>query len=101
MTVSIFFYILILVRVMFCCGAVVFFFNFQHLLIRLIRIEFLMLRMFIYVYLYLINIQFELIFTIIFLGFIVREGVLGLSLLISIVRITGNNYFQSLNLFKW
>lgn len=54
-----------------------------------------------YIYIYLLIIKFELIFSIVFLSFIVSEGVLGLSLLISIVRIFGNNYFQSLNLFKW
>lgn len=35
-----------------------------------------------------------------FLRFIVCEGVLGLSLLISIIRYYGNNNFQLMNLFK-
>lgn len=39
-------------------------------------------------------------FIIIFLRFIVCEGVLGLSLLISIIRILGNSNIQNLNLLK-
>lgn len=43
--------------------------------------------------------NYELFFRVVFLIFSVCGGVIGLSLLISIVRGFGNNYFQSINIF--
>ena len=63
------------------------------------RLEYIVLRIFLFIYLYLIFIEYEIFFTIVFLSFRVCEGVIGLSLLISIVRNYGNNYLQSLNFF--
>lgn len=90
-----------LVLLFFICGFLRFCLNYQHFLINLISIEFIMLRLFLFSYIYILIIKFELIFLIVFLTFIVREGVLGLTLLIVLVRSIGNNYFQSINLFKW
>lgn len=91
--------IILLISFIFIRGFLLFCLNYQHLLINLIRIEFIILRIFRIIYSYILLMRFEISFSIIFLSFIVGEGVLGLSLLISIVRSFGNNYFQSLNLF--
>ena len=60
----------------------------------------MILRLFTFSFIYILIVNSDLSFSIIFLSFMVREGVLGLSLLISIVRSFGNNYFQSLRLFQ-
>lgn len=85
----------------FFCGILSFCLNYQYLLINLIRLEFIILRLFLLSYMYMVIVKYELIFSIIFIRFIVGEGVLGLSLIIALVRSIGNNYFQSINLFKW
>jgi NADH-ubiquinone oxidoreductase chain 4L len=95
----IFFYFFLIPILLFFCGLLVFFFNYKHLLINLLRLEYIVLRIFLFIYLYLIFIEYEIFFTIVFLSFRVCEGVIGLSLLISIVRNYGNNYLQSLNFF--
>lgn len=74
--------------------------NFKYLLINLLRIEFIILRLFFNIYLNLILFNFEIFFLIVFLRFIVCEGVLGLSLLISIVRILGSSNIQNIYLLK-
>lgn len=95
------FFIIFIIIIFFISGILKFLINYRYLLINLVRIEFIILRIFLLSYLYFLIIQYELIFLIVFLTFIVREGVLGISLLISMVRIFGNNYFQSINLFLW
>lgn len=54
-------------------------------------------NLFILVYLIEINI-FYIIY---FLIFVVCEGALGLSLIVLIVRIYGNDYINSIRLIKW
>lgn len=70
----------------------------KHLLVVLLRLEFIILRLFFFLIIYLINIDYEFYFLIIFLVFSVCEGALGLSILISIIRTNGNDYFQRFNL---
>lgn len=83
---------------MFLIGRYTFVSNRKHLLISLLSLEFLVLRLFLLLFYYL-NMNFmENYFLIIFLVFSVCEGVLGLSILVSIIRTHGNNYFQSYNL---
>lgn len=91
---------MVFILVFFVCGRAVFCINYYYLLVNLISIEFMILRLFLFVYMFLLIVKFELIFSIIFLRFMVSEGVLGVSLLIVIVRILGNNYFQSIDLLK-
>lgn len=79
-------------------GVVVYLSNNKHLLIILLRLEFLVLGLFGYIFIYLIIYTIEIYFRIIFLTFCVCEGVLGLSILVSIIRTHGNNYFQSFNI---
>lgn len=75
-----------------------FIFNHKHLLITLLRLEFIVLSLFFIIFLILIYFNIEIYFSILFLIFRVCEGALGLSLLVSIIRTHRNNYFQSFNI---
>nr|YP_010620950.1 NADH dehydrogenase subunit 4L [Catara rugosicollis]WAX39294.1 NADH dehydrogenase subunit 4L [Catara rugosicollis] len=81
--------------IMFFCGIWVFSYNYKHLLITLLGLEFIVLVLFLMLYFYLNNYNYELFFTMIFLTFSVCEGALGLSILVSMIRSYGNDYFQS------
>nr|YP_010620924.1 NADH dehydrogenase subunit 4L [Archiblatta hoeveni]WAX39255.1 NADH dehydrogenase subunit 4L [Archiblatta hoeveni] len=85
----IFFYI------MFFCGVWVFTSNHKHLLVTLLSLEFIVLVVFLMLYYYLSGYNNELFFSMIFLTFSVCEGALGLSILVSMIRSYGNDYFQS------
>lgn len=81
----------------FIFGCLVFSSNRKHLLITLLSLEFIVLSLFLFIFIYLNNNNIEIYFLIIFLVFSVCEGALGLSILVSIIRTHGNNYFQSFN----
>ena len=81
----------------FIIGCLVFVSNRKHLLITLLRLEFIVLSLFIYIYIYINMNSIEIYFLVVFLVFRVCEGALGLSILVSIIRTHGNNYFQSFN----
>ena len=81
----------------FILACIVFISNRKHLLITLLSLEYLMLRLFLFLFIYLIRRNIEIYFLIVFLVFRVCEGALGLSILVSIIRTHGNNYFQSFN----
>ena len=84
----------------FFSGIWVFSSNRKHLLITLLRLEFLVLILFFSLYIYLNTINYELYFSVVFLTFSVCEGALGLSILVSIIRGYGNDYFQSFRLLQ-
>jgi NADH-ubiquinone oxidoreductase chain 4L len=84
----------------FFCGIWVFSSSRRHLLITLLRLEFIVLVLFIIIYFYLCMFNYELYFVILFLVFSVCEGSLGLSILVSIIRGFGNDYFQSYNVLQ-
>lgn len=69
----------------------------KHLLITLLRLEYIILRLFLFIYIYLAYNCIEIYLLIVFLVFGVCEGALGLSILVAIIRTHGNNYFQSFN----
>lgn len=73
-------------------------YNHKHLLIILLRLEFIILIIYFFLINYLSLFELELFFRMIFLVFRVCEGVLGLSILILIIRIHGNDNFQILNI---
>lgn len=75
-----------------------FFINRKHLLITLLRLELVILTLFIIIYFYLSYFSYEFYFVVVFLTISVCERVLGLSLLVSIIRSYGNDYFNSLNI---
>lgn len=70
----------------------------KHLLLILLRLEFIILSLFFGLFVYLREINYELYFSILFIGFGVCEGALGLSLLVSIIRTHGNDYVQTFNI---
>lgn len=91
---------LLLPRIMYIIGRVVFISNRKHLLTMLLSLEYIILRLYYILFIYLINIEYEIYFLIIFLTFRVCEGALGLSILVSIIRTHGNDYFQRFNVLQ-
>lgn len=85
---------------LFLFGVLVFVINRKHLLIMLLRLEFIVLRLFLFIYIYLNIYNFESFFRIIFLTFCVCEGALGLSVLVSLIRTHGNDYFNSFSVLQ-
>lgn len=81
-------------------GVWVFISNRKHLLATLLRLEFIVLSLYSLLFIYLLGLGFEIYFTIVFLTFAVCEGALGLSILVSIIRTHGNDYFQSFRVLQ-
>jgi NADH-ubiquinone oxidoreductase chain 4L len=86
--------------ILFFSGVLVFVSNRKHLLITLLSLEFIVLSLFSLLFLYLNFFGYEIFFSIIFLTFRVCEGALGLSILISIIRTHGNDYFNSFRILQ-
>nr|YP_009045706.1 NADH dehydrogenase subunit 4L [Ideopsis similis]AIC83189.1 NADH dehydrogenase subunit 4L [Ideopsis similis]AIW06178.1 NADH dehydrogenase subunit 4L [Ideopsis vulgaris] len=84
--------------VMFLIGNMIFVSKHKHLLIVLLSLEFIVLSLFFFLQIYLMMINYNMYMLMIFLVFSVCEGVLGLSILVSMIRTHGNDYFQSFNL---
>lgn len=70
----------------------------KHLLITLLRLEYVILNIFFLLIFNIIWDRREAYLALIFLVFAVSEGRLGLSLLVSIVRSHGGDYFKRFNL---
>nr|AII02553.1 NADH dehydrogenase subunit 4L [Urodus decens] len=83
---------------MYLVGNLIFILKHKHLLIILLSLEFIVLSIFFFLQLMLMMINNELYMLMVFLVFSVCEGALGLSILVSLIRTHGNDYFQSLNL---
>lgn len=94
MYINLYYYFPVLI---FFIGGWVFISNRKHLLITLLRLEFIVLSLYFFIFIYLNINNIEIYFLIIFLVFRVCEGALGLAILVSIIRTHGNNYFQSFN----
>lgn len=73
----------------------------KHLLLSLLRLEYIVLSAFICLFLTIINYGHEIYLSIIFLVFTVCEGALGLSILVSLVRSQGNDYLSSISILSW
>nr|YP_009255436.1 NADH dehydrogenase subunit 4L [Anopheles homunculus]AND46646.1 NADH dehydrogenase subunit 4L [Anopheles homunculus]AWB98234.1 NADH dehydrogenase subunit 4L [Anopheles homunculus]AWB99430.1 NADH dehydrogenase subunit 4L [Anopheles homunculus]AWB99846.1 NADH dehydrogenase subunit 4L [Anopheles homunculus] len=86
--------------IMFLFGCMVFVSNRKHLLSVLLSLEFMVLSLFIFFFFYLNFMKFESYFSMFFLTFCVCEGVLGLSILVSMIRTHGNDYFQSFSVLQ-
>nr|UQJ75257.1 NADH dehydrogenase subunit 4L [Paraneotermes simplicicornis]URX54067.1 NADH dehydrogenase subunit 4L [Paraneotermes simplicicornis] len=84
----------------FFCGIWVFSSSRKHLLITLLSLEFMVLVLFVAVYFYLCIYNYELYFVMLFLVFSVCEGSLGLSILVSMIRGFGNDYFHSYSMLQ-
>lgn len=84
--------------ILFFLGLLVFVSRQKHLLSILLSLEFIVLRLFTSIIFFFNLFIYESYFSIIFLVFRVCEGALGLSILVSLVRTHGNDYFQSFNI---
>nr|YP_009144702.1 NADH dehydrogenase subunit 4L [Hasora anura]AHH34374.1 NADH dehydrogenase subunit 4L [Hasora anura]AKJ77223.1 NADH dehydrogenase subunit 4L [Hasora anura] len=83
---------------MYMIGNMIFVSKHKHLLIMLLSLEFIVLSIYFMLLLYLSFIEFDMYMLMVFLVFSVCEGALGLSILVSMIRTHGNDYFQSFNL---
>lgn len=88
----------LVILIIFILGNIIFVSKYKHLLIVLLRLEFIVLRIFFFILLLFRIIEYDIYILIVFLVFSVCEGALGLSILVSIIRTHGNDYFQSFNL---
>nr|ATI10829.1 NADH dehydrogenase subunit 4L [Cryptophyllium tibetense] len=86
--------------IMFICGVLSFSFNYDHFLITLLCLEYIVLSLFWLVYLYMFIFLLDMFFIMFLLTFLICEGALGLSLLVNLIRGYGNDYFFSFNLIQ-
>nr|YP_010290252.1 NADH dehydrogenase subunit 4L [Bunaea alcinoe]ULO26032.1 NADH dehydrogenase subunit 4L [Bunaea alcinoe] len=91
-------YNLMIIFIMFIIGNLIFISKNKHLLIILLSLEFIALSIFFFLLMLLSFMEYDMYMLMIFLVFIVCEGALGLSILVSMIRTYGNDYFQSFNL---
>nr|ALO77549.1 NADH deshydrogenase subunit 4L [Myodermum sp. MYO01] len=83
--------------IMYVSGLVSFCLKRKHLLLMLLSLEFIILSLFFNLYLYLMYFGYEFYFGMVFLTVSVCEGALGLSILVSLIRTHGNDYFHTFN----
>nr|YP_010895193.1 NADH dehydrogenase subunit 4L [Neoplesia analis]WJW73732.1 NADH dehydrogenase subunit 4L [Neoplesia analis] len=81
-------------------GIFVFISKRKHLLSMLLSLEYIVLSLFYLLFIYLNMLNYESYFMMVFMTFSVCEGVLGLSVLVSMIRTYGNDYFQSFNILQ-
>nr|YP_009687564.1 NADH dehydrogenase subunit 4L [Limonia phragmitidis]QDX14946.1 NADH dehydrogenase subunit 4L [Limonia phragmitidis] len=86
--------------ILFISGVMMFVFNCKHLLIMLLSLEFIVLSLFLFMLIYLNLYNYESFFSMMFLTFCVCEGALGLSILVSMIRTHGNDYFNSFSVLQ-
>nr|UJG45315.1 NADH dehydrogenase subunit 4L [Anthomyia procellaris] len=89
-----------LLSVLFIMGVFTFVSNRKHLLSMLLSLEYIVLSLFLLLFIYLNMLNYENFFSMMFLTFSVCEGALGLSILVSMIRTHGNDYFQSFNILQ-
>nr|ASU45951.1 NADH dehydrogenase subunit 4L [Halmenus robustus] len=70
----------------------------KHLLMVLLSLEYIVLSLFMLIIVFLIEFDYDYFFPVIFLVFSVCEGALGLSILVSMIRSHGNDFFNSFGL---
>nr|YP_010578903.1 NADH dehydrogenase subunit 4L [Eotmethis rufemarginis]UZP47303.1 NADH dehydrogenase subunit 4L [Eotmethis rufemarginis] len=70
----------------------------KHLLMVLLSLEYIVLSLFLLIIVYLYSFDYDYFFPVIFLVFSVCEGALGLSILVSMIRSHGNDFFNSFGL---
>nr|APX40950.1 NADH dehydrogenase subunit 4L [Galeruca luctuosa] len=89
-----------LLMMMFFSGALMFVLNRKHLLMMLLSLEFIVISLYFSMFFYLSNMTYEYFFSMIYLTMSVCEGALGLSMLILMVRVHGNDYILTFS-FLW
>nr|UKO31665.1 NADH dehydrogenase subunit 4L [Limnophyes sp. YF-2022] len=89
-----------LVYYLFFMGLISFVLMRKHLLSTLLSLEFIVLSLF-FMLLFFLNVQnYEIYFSMFFLVFSVCEGALGISLMVSMIRTHGNDYFNSFSVLQ-
>nr|YP_010852856.1 NADH dehydrogenase subunit 4L [Symbrenthia lilaea]WGL40275.1 NADH dehydrogenase subunit 4L [Symbrenthia lilaea]WGN99225.1 NADH dehydrogenase subunit 4L [Symbrenthia lilaea]WKR35343.1 NADH dehydrogenase subunit 4l [Symbrenthia lilaea] len=88
----------LVIFMMYLFGNMIFVSKYKHLLIVLLSLEFIILSMFFFFMMFLMMMNYNIYMLIVFMVFSVCEGALGLSILVSMIRTHGNDYFQSYNL---
>nr|ADE18205.1 NADH dehydrogenase subunit 4L [Bombyx mandarina] len=83
---------------MFFLGNLIFVSKNKHLFVVLLSLEFIVLSIFFFFFFFLIFIDYDMYMLMVFLVFSVCEGSLGLSILVSMIRSYGNDYFQSFSM---
>nr|APX39457.1 NADH dehydrogenase subunit 4L [Cassida denticollis] len=82
--------------IIYLSGVTVFLLSFKHFLFILLSLEFMMLSIFLTMYSLFSFSVMNIFFSMIYLTMVVCEGVLGLSVMVSIVRSAGNDNLLSL-----
>nr|ALO76119.1 NADH deshydrogenase subunit 4L [Ptilodactyla sp. PTY01] len=80
---------------MYFIGLMVFSSKRKHLLLMLLSLEFIILSLYFFMFVYLSLFNYEYYFSMVFLTMSVCESALGLSILVSMIRTYGNDYFQT------
>nr|YP_010448654.1 NADH dehydrogenase subunit 4L [Sinelater perroti]UTS56942.1 NADH dehydrogenase subunit 4L [Sinelater perroti] len=83
---------------MYFIGLVVFTYKSKHLLLMLLSLEFIVVSLYYGLYLTFFIYDYENFFSMVFLTMSVCEGALGLSILVTMIRCYGNDYFNSFNI---
>nr|QZI85402.1 NADH dehydrogenase subunit 4L [Limnophyes minimus] len=89
-----------LLSILFIMGVLTFVMNRKHLLSMLLSLEYIVLSLFLLLFIYLNMMNFENFFSMMFLTFSVCEGALGISLMVSMIRTHGNDYFNSFSILQ-
>nr|YP_010968376.1 NADH dehydrogenase subunit 4L [Satarupa monbeigi]WNO18676.1 NADH dehydrogenase subunit 4L [Satarupa monbeigi] len=89
---------ILIIFIMFMIGNMIFVSKHKHLLIMLLSLEFIVLSIYLLLLLYLKYVEFDMYMLMVFLVFSVCEGALGISILVSMIRSHGNDYFQSFSI---
>nr|ATL15406.1 NADH dehydrogenase subunit 4L [Callosobruchus maculatus]ATL15445.1 NADH dehydrogenase subunit 4L [Callosobruchus maculatus]ATL15458.1 NADH dehydrogenase subunit 4L [Callosobruchus maculatus]ATL15471.1 NADH dehydrogenase subunit 4L [Callosobruchus maculatus] len=82
---------LIFMSFFFIAGLVSFILKRKHLLLMLLSLEFTVIALYFIIMMYLGKMNYEYFFSMIFLSMSVCEGVLGLSILVLMIRVHGND----------
>nr|AHA52580.1 NADH dehydrogenase subunit 4L [Triraphis sp. QL-2013] len=82
---------------MFFSSCYMFSFFYKHILLNLINMEFMMINLMSMMYLIMNMMNMNIFFLSFFLAISICEGVLGLSIMVYMVRLTGNDYSKMLN----
>nr|YP_009338592.1 NADH dehydrogenase subunit 4L [Simulium variegatum]ANS71663.1 NADH dehydrogenase subunit 4L [Simulium variegatum]QNE85966.1 NADH dehydrogenase subunit 4L [Simulium ornatum] len=94
------FMLYLLPLLMLMSGVMVYISNRAHLLATLLSLEFIVLALFLFLFEILNFLNYENFFSMMFLTFSVCEGALGLSVLVSMIRTHGNDYFQTFSILQ-
>nr|QNV11760.1 NADH dehydrogenase subunit 4L [Hydrobius fuscipes] len=91
-------FLLLFSVLMYLMGILSFCLKRKHLLMMLLNLEFVVVSLYFNLFIYLSFFNYEFYFSMIFLTMSVCEGALGLSILVSLIRSHGNDYFQTFNI---